>query len=204
MIIVFMGVQGSGKGTQAKILADKLNIPHVNTGGIFRSAQGELKEKIDSYINVGKLVPDELTIELIKKRISESDCKNGFILDGFPRNIEQAKALDKITKVDKVIEITLDDKEALRRLIGRRTCKSCKIDYNVNISELKPKKDELCDNCGEKLYKREDDTEEAIKQRIKIYHEETEPVIKHYSSVKIDGAPNIEKVSESIMDALNK
>lgn len=198
-----MGVQGSGKGTQAKLLAEHLKIPHISTGDIFRSLTGELKAKVDALINKGNLVPDSLTLEIIKERLSKPDCKRGFILDGYPRNIAQAKSLDTITKIEKIIEISLEDKESIRRLSGRRSCKSCNKEYNVNIPFLAPKEKEKCDICKKQLFQRDDDkTEVAIKKRLDIYHKETEPLLKHYKSIKINGNQPIDSVFKDILKAL--
>lgn len=201
MNLIIMGMQGSGKGTQAKILAEKLRIPHISTGDLVRGTEGELKKKIDSFINIGKLVPDELIIEILKERFSKEDCKNGFILDGFPRNIHQAKELEKISKIDKIIEIELTDEEAIKRIIARFNCSKCKTDYNSIISP--PKKEGVCDKCGANIVKRADDNEEAIKKRLSIYHNETEPILEHYKSVKINGNQPVEKVSKDILNALS-
>jgi adenylate kinase len=203
MNIILIGIQGSGKGTQAKLLSKKLNIPHISTGDIFRSITGKLKEKVDATINQGKLLPDDLTMDIIKDRISKPDCKNGFILDGSPRNVDQAKMLDKITRIDKVIEISLEDKESIRRLSGRRSCKSCDKEYNINIPSLAPKEKEKCDTCHKPLFQREDDkTEIAIKKRLEIYHKDTQPILKHYKSIKVNGNQPIDDVFKDILEAL--
>jgi adenylate kinase len=204
MNIILMGIQGSGKGTQAKLLAKQLNLAHISTGDLFRSLTGELKEKVDALINKGNLVPDNLTLDILKKRFSEPDCKNGFILDGYPRNITQAKTLDNITNIDKIIEISLDDKESIKRLSGRRSCKSCNKEYNVNIPFLAPKNPLLCDICKKPLFQRDDDkTEESIKKRLDIYHKETKPILNHYKSIKINGNQSIDAVLQDILKALN-
>jgi len=202
MKLVFIGPQGSGKGTQAKIISEKLNIPHISTGDLLRNAEGELKEKINSILNSGKLISDELVLDLLKKRISEDDTKNGFILDGFPRNLKQAKMLKKITKIDKIIEISISDEESIRRLSGRLNCKNCGAIYNINTGP-KPKIDNKCDKCNSDLYQREDDKPEAIKRRLETYHKETEPILENYPHVKIDGEQSIEKVTQDILNALN-
>lgn len=201
MKLILVGPQGSGKGTQAKILSEKLEIPHISTGDLIRSAEGELKERVDSYASSGKLVPDELMLEILKKRLERDDCKKGFILDGYPRNIEQAKELDKIARVDRVIEIDISDEESIRRLSGRRNCKKCGRIYNVNTSP-KPKRNNLCDHCGVMLFQREDDQPDAIKERLKIYHNETEPVLKKYDSIRVNGEREISEISEEILSKL--
>lgn len=201
MNIIFIGAQGSGKGTQAKIISEKLKIPHISTGDLLRNVKGNLKEQVDSYMHSGKLIPDELMLRVLEERLKQRDCKNGFILDGFPRNLSQANTLDKITKIDKVIEIFISDKQALKRLSGRWNCKKCGTTYNI-LTQPKPKEKGICDKCNLPLYQREDDKEEAIKARLKIYHRETEPVLKHYKSEKINGMQNIEKVTEDILKVL--
>tara|TARA_Y100000310_G_C20591644_1_gene768381 strand:- start:67 stop:702 length:636 start_codon:yes stop_codon:yes gene_type:complete len=203
MNLIFVGPQGSGKGTQAKIISKELGLAHISTGDLLREAKGELKEKVDNYTNRGNLVPDNLILEILKKRLDGDDCKNGFILDGFPRNSEQAKALDKIMKVDKVIEIKISDKEALKRLSGRWICKKCGIAYNV-LTSPKPKKDKICDSCNIPLYQREDDKPSPIKKRLKIYHEETEPVLEYYQDkiISINGERSIEEIQEEILKRL--
>ncbi|MBD3252535.1 adenylate kinase [Candidatus Pacearchaeota archaeon] len=202
MKLLIIGPQGSGKGTQAEILSEKLRIPHISTGDIFRSLQGPLKKKVDEIINKGNLVPDELTLEILKNRLEKEDCKKGFILDGFPRNLNQARLLKKITKIDKVIEITLDDKTAIKRITGRRLCKKCKINYNI-FTEPKPKNPEICDECGGKLVRRKDDTENAVKKRLEIYKKETLPVLKEYDNIlTINGNQSIKEMTEEIINNL--
>lgn len=202
MKLLFVGVQGSGKGTQAKIIASKLNLAHISTGDLLRSAEGELKKEIDSYIHTGKLVPNELVLKILIVRIEKPDCKKGFILDGYPRNINQAKEMDKLIKINKVFDIEISDKEAIKRLNGRWNCKKCSIPYNL-LTSPKPKKEGVCDKCGEKLYQREDDiNEKAVKKRLKIYHEETKPVLKFYNSIKVNGEQSIEKVTQDIITVI--
>ena len=224
--IIFIGPQGSGKGTQAKILSEELKIPHISTGDIFRSLTGELKQEVDAIINKGNLVPDELTVKILKQRIQEPDTKAGFILDGFPRNLEQTKLLEKITTIDKVIEITLSDEEAIKRISGRVTCEKCKAGYN-ELTSPKPKTPGICDVCGGKLIRRADDTKEAVKKRLETYHRETEPILEQYQKnyaqsasfldapksikdfghqnilIKINGEQPIENISLEIREKLN-
>lgn len=205
MIILFAGAQGSGKGTQAKIIAEKLKIAHISTGDLLRNVKGELKEKTDFYITKGELVPDNLIIRILKERIKEKDCKDGFILDGFPRNLKQAKEFEKIMKIDKILEIYISDETAKKRLMGRWNCKKCGIAYNI-VTEPKPKNDKKCDICDIKLYQRTDDIDkEAIKKRLEIYHSETEPILKEYKekAIKINGEQSIEKITEDILKILN-
>ena len=203
MNLIFIGPQGSGKGTQAKLLAEELSIPHISTGDLFRSlTQGKLKEEIDSYINKGSLVPDELTVELLKQRILEKDCKKGFILDGFPRTLHQAELLDGITEIDKVIEIALDDNLAVERISERLSCKKCGSVYNLVTNP--PKRENICDKCESELYRRADDNPEAIRKRLDTYHKETSPILQKYApiTVKINGDQEIDKIAEEIIEKL--
>ena len=200
MKLLFMGVQGSGKGTQAKIISVKLGVPHISTGDLLRGATQELKKEIDSYIAVGILVPDELMLRVLNARLLLEDCNGGFILDGYPRNIVQAKKLDEITTIDKVIEIVISDEEAFIRAIYRVTCSKCGEGYNTKTNSSK--KIGICDKCNGILTKRADDNEQAMLKRIEIYHKETEPILKHYESVKVNGAQKIELVSKDILMVL--
>ena len=201
MKLIFVGPQGSGKGTQAKIIAKKLSLVHVSTGDLVRETTGDLKKEVDNYINKGRLVPDPLIIRLLEQKLKEIGDK-GIILDGFPRNLNQAEELDKIIKIDKIIEISISDKEAIKRLGGRWNCKKCGIAYNV-VTAPRPKNGHLCDNCDIGLYQRKDDIDkEAIMKRLNIYHNETEPILKKYSSVKINGKQAIEKVTEDVLKEL--
>ena len=201
MKLIFIGAQGCGKGTQAKIVAERLGFCHISTGDALRATEGGLKEEIEVYTSDGKLVPDELIVRILKERILRSDCDDGFILDGFPRNLVQAEALDEIMDIDKVIEISISDEESVRRISGRRGCSKCGAIYNVNSSP-KPVVDRKCDKCGVELVQRVDDNEEALSARLKIYHEETSKVLGHYDSVRVDGMGSIEKVSEEIFEVL--
>jgi len=205
MIILFIGAQASGKGTQAKIIAGKKGFAHISTGDLLRAATDRLKEEIDSYINNGKLVPDELILKLLKERIKQPDCKNGIILDGYPRNLQQAEELEKIEKIDKIFEIYVSDQTAKKRLMGRWNCKKCGVAYNV-VTAPKPKKGTICDTCNLPLYQRDDDiNEEAIEKRLAIYHEETEPILKKYKNkvIKINGEQEIGKITEDILKKLD-
>jgi adenylate kinase len=201
MKLIFVGPQGSGKGTQAKIIADKKNICHISTGDLLRNAQGELKKQIDNLMQKGELVSDKIVIKLLKEKLNSNDCENGFILDGFPRNLTQAKELDKITNIDKVIEISISDNEAVDRIANRISCSSCGTVFNLKTNP--PKQKMICDNCKQQLKQRADDKEEAIKKRLKVYHEETEPILQHYESIKINGEQSIEKVTEDILGLLS-
>jgi adenylate kinase len=202
MRLIFVGPQGCGKGTQAKIIAEKTGMCHISTGDLLRATEGDLRKEIDSYTDSGNLIPDELMIRILKERISKGDCERGFILDGFPRNLNQAKELDKIMSVDKVIEIAISDDESVRRISGRRNCPDCGFIWNVNTSP-KPKDFSKCDKCGAELTQRVDDNEESLRKRLEIYHRDTEPILGHYDSVKIDGEQPIEKVTEDILNSLN-
>ena len=179
MRIVFLGPQGSGKGTQAKIISEILNAPHISTGDILRNVQGELKKQVDEYILNGKLVPDELMIKILTERFSKPDCKKGFILDGFPRNLKKADQLEQSNEIDKYFEIFISDEEAVRRLSGRWNCKNCGAIYNVNTAP-KPLVSGKCDKCQGDLFQREDDKPDAIKKRLEVYHNETEPILEKY------------------------
>ena len=182
MIIVMLGPQGSGKGTHAKLLGKKMNIEHLSMGDALREAaksKSALGEKLKKILKTGKLVPFELTIKIFKNEIEKPKYKKGVILDGFPRDMDQVHALDKLVKVDKVIVLLLSDKEAVNRLGGRRTCKECGEIYHIR--NKKSKKRGICDVCKGELIKRVDDKPDAIKQRLKVYHSETEDVIKHYA-----------------------
>ncbi|MEM4230407.1 MAG: nucleoside monophosphate kinase [Candidatus Pacearchaeota archaeon] len=200
MKLIFLGPQGCGKGTQAEIISKKLRICYIGAGELLRKAKGKQKKIIESFTLKGQLVPTEIVFNLIKEKLERKECKKGFILDGFPRNINQAKELDKITKIDKIIEIWISDEEAVRRLSSRLNCKKCGSIFNLITNP--PKKKNICDKCGGKLYIREDDKPKAIKKRLKIYHKETEPLLKHYNSVRVNGEQPIPKVTEDILSEL--
>jgi len=203
MKLIFIGPQGSGKGTQAKIISEKIGFPHISTGDLLRNIKGELKEEINSYINQGNLIPDELMLRILKETINSPYCEAGFILDGFPRNLEQAKELEKITQIDKFIEISISDEEAVKRISGRRNCKQCGKIYNLNTSP-KPEQENMCDDCKIELTQRDDDTEEAVKKRLEIYHNDTEPILKEYPSIKINGKQDIKQVTQDILEKLTE
>lgn len=202
MKLIFVGPQASGKGTQAKFISEKLGLCHISTGDLLREAKGELKEKVDEYMNSGQLVPDELILDILKERLDKPDCKNGFILDGFPRNLSQAEALEKEIGFDKIIEISIPDEVAIERLASRVSCSNCGAVYNDITNP--PKEKGKCDLCGSELYKRKDDNEEAIRKRLEIYHSETEPILDKYDSIKINGTLPIEKVGEEILKVLEE
>lgn len=201
MNIVMMGAQGTGKGTVAGILKQELNIPHISTGEIFRKniKEGtELGKIATKYADEGKLVPDEVTNEMVKNRINETDCENGFILDGYPRNLAQAEELDKMLekkndKLDLIVYLTTPTEEIVERVMARRECPKCKKVYNMILS--KPKEGELCDDCKIPLIKRVDDTEEKLKTRLDIFFSQTQPVMDYYRE---KGIVREEKVSVAI------
>ncbi|MDI6798923.1 MAG: adenylate kinase [Candidatus Aenigmarchaeota archaeon] len=185
MRLILFGPPGSGKGTYASILEKRLGIPKINTGDIFREiakSKTELGEKIRECMNSGELVPDDITIKVLKGRISKPDCENGFILDGYPRTIPQAEALEKISDIDVVINLVVPQRVILARLSGRLICKKCNTIFHEKY--LKPKKPGVCDKCGGELYHREDDRPKAIKQRLKVYQDQLKPLIKYYKERK--------------------
>jgi adenylate kinase len=181
MKLIIFGPPGSGKGTYSSRIAPKFKIPHIATGDIFREiakSETSLGKKVADYLNKGELVPDNIVIEILKERISKEDCKNGFILDGYPRTIQQAEALEKITKIDKIINLVVPEDVIIQRLSTRRVCKKCGSIFN--ILTLPPKKEGICDNCGGELYQREDDKPEVIRERLKVYQRQTEPLLNFY------------------------
>ena len=207
MKLLIIGPQGSGKGTQAKLISEKYKIPHISTGDIFREAAQKGTEigvrAKEQYWGKGNLVPDDVTIKIVYDRLQQKDCKKGFILDGFPRTMPQAEALDKITTIDNVIELELTDKEAVKRIVGRRNCKGCGEIFNIYSN--KPKKENICDKCGNQLYQRDDDTEEKVKIRLETYHNQTKPIVEHYKGkvIKVDASEGIEEISKKIFSELD-
>ncbi|MDC7218542.1 MAG: adenylate kinase [Spirochaetales bacterium] len=181
MKMILLGPPGAGKGTMAARMKEELNIPHISTGDIFRAAiknQTELGVKVKAIIDRGDLVPDDLTVALVKERLSEDDTKTGYILDGFPRTSGQADALAEFSAVDGVINFTVSEEEVVRRLSGRRLCKECGTGYHVEF--IPPKKEGICDKCGGELYTRDDDQIDSIKNRLNVYADSTEPLISYY------------------------
>jgi len=181
MNIVMLGSPGVGKGTYAEILSDKYNVPRISGGDLFREAirdETELGEKIKGYVSRGDLVPDEMVVELVKERLQEDDCKNGFFLDGFPRTIVQAEAMEKFEKIDEVFNFVASDRVIMSRLCGRRTCRECGAIYHVE--NIPSKVEGVCDRCGGRLYQRSDETPQAIKNRLRVYREKTKPVIDYF------------------------
>ena len=212
MKIIMLGAPGAGKGTQAKKIAEVCKIPHISTGEIFRAniKNGtELGAKAKTYMDKGLLVPDELVCDLVVDRIQQDDCKNGFILDGFPRTIPQAEALKAALtaieeKMEYAIDIDVPDEKIINRMAGRRACVGCGATYHV---EFNPTKVEgVCDVCGEKLILRDDDKPETVKKRLDVYHEQTQPLIDFYKKegilVTVDGTQSMDKVFEDILKVL--
>jgi len=181
MNVVILGSPGVGKGTYAQILSEKYNLSRISSGDLFREAirdKTELGKKVKDYVSRGDLVPDEITIELVKERLGRDDCKNGFFLDGFPRTVSQVEALEKLKKIDKVLNFVASDRVILLRLGGRRICRECGATYHVK--EIPPKIKGVCDLCGGKLYQRPDETPQAIKNRLRVYREKTKPVLDYF------------------------
>jgi adenylate kinase len=193
--LIIFGPPGSGKGTYASILEKQLGIPKINTGDILREiakSGSELGKKIAEYQGKGELVPDEIVIDVLKERISKPDCVNGFILDGYPRTIPQAEALEKISPPDVIINLIVPQSVIIARLSGRLICPNCNAIYHKIF--LKPKNDEICDNCGSKLVQREDDKPEVIKERLKVYQKQSKPLIDYYKKKKPFGNVRCSKV----------
>ncbi|MGI6178298.1 MAG: adenylate kinase [Eubacterium sp.] len=209
---VLLGPPGAGKGTQAVRITEKYGIPHISTGDIFRDnikRQTELGKKAQEYTSKGELVPDDLVVEIATSRLLEDDCRNGFLLDGFPRTVYQAEKLDEFLesrgqKLDKVIDIQVADDELLTRLTGRRVCRQCGASYHV--VNMPPKKEGVCDICGGELYQRADDTEETVKNRIEVYKNQTAPLTDYYTArgniAAIDGAGDPDDIFKEIVAAL--
>ena len=204
-----LGPPGAGKGTQAVKLGEKLGVPHISTGDILRrnvAKKTKLGQAAHKYMAAGKLVPDELVIEMTMKRLKEPDAKNGFILDGFPRNLAQAQALDKVTKLDAVINPFIDPEDLVKRSTGRWVCPDCDAVYHVLTNP--PKKKGVCDKCGSPLVQREDDKEAVVRARIKTYDEVTEPLAAHYRAKgllrDVYASGHIEEVHHRILEALRK
>jgi len=181
MRLIMFGPPGSGKGTYASRLASRLEIASVSTGDLFREAikQGtELGRRVADFLNRGELVPDEITIEVLKERIGRPDCKKGFILDGYPRTLEQARALDKTARIDAIVRLIVPEWIIIERLSNRRICRSCGAIYNLKY--LKPKREGVCDKCGGELHQREDDTPQVIRERLRVYERQTQTLVDYY------------------------
>ena len=208
MKIVMLGAPGAGKGTQAKMIADQYSIPHISTGDIFRAniKEGtELGKEAKSYMDKGQLVPDELTVKILLDRVAKEDCKNGYVLDGFPRTIPQAEVLeDALTKlndkIDYAINVEVPDENIVRRMSGRRACLSCGATYH--IVHIPPKAEGVCDRCGKDLVLRDDDKEETVQKRLNVYHEQTQPLIDFYEKKsvlkEVDGTVDMKDVFAAI------
>ena len=214
MKIIMLGAPGAGKGTQAKMIAEKYGIPHVSTGDIFRAniKNGtELGMEAKKYMDQGQLVPDELTVKILLDRVAQDDCKNGYVLDGFPRTIPQAEVLDKaLTELGDAIDFTIDvnvpDENIVKRMSGRRACLSCGTTYH--IEHIPPKKEGICDKCGQELVLRDDDKPETVSKRLKVYHEQTQPLIDYYTKQgvlkTVDGTAALDKVFQAIVEILGE
>ena len=214
MNLILLGPPGAGKGIQAVKIVEKYKIPHISTGDIFRAniKNGtELGKKAKAYMDKGELVPDDLVCEIATSRLLEDDCKDGFLLDGFPRTVYQAEKLDAFLtehgkKVDKVLDIAVEKEELMTRLIGRRVCKACGATYHV--TNMPPKQEGVCDKCGGELMQRADDTEETVANRIEVYNSQTMPLVEYYEKAgniaHIDGAIGLENVFNHIVSVLGE
>ena len=212
MKIIMLGAPGAGKGTQAKKIADRYNIPHISTGDIFRAniKNGtELGKKAKEYMDKGLLVPDELTLDLIMDRFKAEDCKNGYVLDGFPRTIPQAEALDAALvkigqKMDFAVDVDVPDENIVNRMSGRRACLNCGATYHIVYNPSK--KEGICDTCGQQLVLRDDDKPETVKKRLSVYHDQTQPLIDYYKNegilAEVDGTKDMEEVFQDIVNIL--
>ncbi|MBQ4482152.1 MAG: adenylate kinase [Lachnospiraceae bacterium] len=212
MRIIMLGAPGAGKGTQAEKIAEKYGLPHISTGDIFRRNIKEgtaLGKEAKSYMDEGKLVPDELTVRLLLDRTAADDCKKGYILDGFPRTIPQAEALDTELKklgeiIDYAIDVEVPDENIIKRMSGRRACPKCGATYHTEF--IPPKKENICDECGEALIIRDDDKPETVANRLKVYHEQTQPLIDYYDKKNIlhtvDGTQDVQDVFKAVTSIL--
>ena len=214
MKIIMLGAPGAGKGTQAKKISDKFAIPHISTGDIFRAnikGGTELGKKAKSYMDQGKLVPDELVCDLVADRIKQDDCTKGFILDGFPRTVPQAEALDKTLNemnlvLDAAVDVDVPDDHIVRRMGGRRACLKCGATYHIVYN--KPSKEGVCDACGSDLVQRDDDKPETVQTRLQVYHDQTQPLIDYYSKAgvlkSVDGTQDMDVVFNAIRACLGE
>ena len=214
MKIIMLGAPGAGKGTQAKMIADKYGVPHVSTGDIFRAniKNGtELGKKAKTYMDQGLLVPDELTVKILLDRVSQPDCKNGYVLDGFPRTIPQAEVLDKALaelgeSIDYAIDVDVPDENIVKRMSGRRACVGCGATYHIVYNPTKV--EGKCDACGADLILRDDDKPETVEKRLNVYHEQTQPLIDYYKAKgilkEVDGTVDMKDVFAAITDILGE
>ena len=212
MKIIMLGAPGAGKGTQAKMIAKEYNIPHISTGDIFRANiknNTELGQEDKKYMDAGQLVPDELTVNILLDRVAQDDCQNGYVLDGFPRTIPQAEVLDEALtklgdKIDFAIDVDVPDENIVRRMGGRRACVTCGATYH--IEHVPPKKEGVCDTCGSELILRDDDKPETVLNRLKVYHDQTQPLIDFYSAKgvmnSVDGTVDMMDVFAAIKTIL--
>lgn len=212
MKIIMLGAPGAGKGTQAKMIAEKYNIPHISTGDIFRAniKNGtELGMKAKSFMDKGELVPDELTVSMLLDRVGQPDCKDGYVLDGFPRTIPQAEELDRALsgrneKIDFAIDVDVPDENIVKRMSGRRACLKCGATYHME--HIPPKKEGICDSCGSELVLRDDDKAETVLKRLQVYHDQTQPLIDFYTRKGIlktvDGTQDMKDVFAAIVEIL--
>jgi len=208
MNLILLGAPGAGKGTQAEKICEKLNIPAISTGNIIREALAngtEMGLKAKEFINAGQLVPDEVVIGIIKERLQEDDCKNGFILDGFPRTIPQAEALDEMgIVIDRVIDIEVADETVVKRMSGRRVCGKCGASYHLEYK--RPVNDGVCDSCGGELIQRKDDHPDTVLDRLKVYHEQTEPLKDYYEKTgklkTVEGQEEVKETTRLVFEAL--
>jgi len=212
MKIIMLGAPGAGKGTQAKMIAEKYQIPHVSTGDIFRAniKNGtELGMEAKKYMDQGQLVPDELTVKILLDRVAQEDCKNGYVLDGFPRTIPQAEVLDNALSklgesIDYAINVDVPDENIVRRMSGRRACVSCGATYHME--HIPPKKEGICDTCGAELILRDDDKPETVLKRLQVYHDQTQPLIDFYTAKgvlkEVDGTVDMKDVFNAIVAIL--
>lgn len=208
MNLILLGAPGAGKGTQAEILCERLGIPTISTGNMIREALKsgtEMGLKAKAYIEAGQLVPDEVVIGIVRDRLHEDDCKNGFILDGFPRTIPQAEALDRMgITIDHVVDIDVPDEVITRRVSGRRVCPGCGNSYHVETK--KPQQEGVCDRCGNTLVQRKDDEPKTVEERLRVYHEQTEPLRDYYAAagklLVMDGQQGIQEIAEQTLAKL--
>lgn len=214
MKIIMLGAPGAGKGTQAQMIADKYKVPHISTGDIFRAniKNGtELGIEAKKYMDQGLLVPDELTVKILLDRVAKEDCKDGYVLDGFPRTIPQAEVLDKALaergeSIDYAVDVDVPDENIVKRMSGRRACLSCGATFH--LEHVPPKEEGICDRCGKELVLRDDDKEETVLNRLKVYHDQTQPLIQFYKEKgvmqAVDGTKSMQEVFDAIVAILEK